>query len=193
MIPKRCTWCAGDTLYTAYHDKEWGVPLHAERRLFEMLILEGAQAGLSWLTILRKRDDYRRAFHDFDPARVARYGARDEARLLANTGIVRNLLKIQAAITNARAYLRLCEEEGSLDRFLWQFVNSVPRQNAWRSLAAIPVRTRESEQLSKVLRGKGFRFVGATICYAYMQSIGMVNDHVVDCFRYREIADLVRK
>ena len=183
----RCTWCATDPLYVAYHDTEWGVPVHDDRRLFEFLVLEGAQAGLSWITILRKRDAYRAAFDDFDPARVARYDARRVAKLLANPGIVRNRLKVASAVTNARAFLAVQEEFGSFARYMWGFVDGRPRQNAWRSLQQIPARTADSDRLSKDLVARGFRFVGSTICYAHMQAVGMVNDHVVDCFRHRAL------
>jgi DNA-3-methyladenine glycosylase I len=187
MDKRRCEWCSDDPLYRAYHDLEWGVPNHDDRRLFEMLILEGAQAGLSWLTILRKRDQYRKAFHGFDAGRIAHYGAGDLERLLSDPGIVRNRLKIEAAITNAQAYLKVLEEFGSLDRFLWRYVDNLPVQNAWRSTSEIPSRTTASDRLSQDLKTRGFKFVGSTICYAFMQAVGMVNDHVVPCFRYREV------
>ncbi len=187
MSRNRCDWCKNDPIYIAYHDQEWGVPLHDDRKLFEMLLLDGAQAGLSWLTILRKRDNYRRAFDGFDPAIIACYGESDINRLLADPGIVRNRLKIQSAITNARAYLRVCENFGSFDRFLWRYVDYQSQQNAWKSLAEIPTHTRTSDLMSKELKQRGFSFVGSTICYAFMQAVGMVNDHVTDCFRYREI------
>jgi DNA-3-methyladenine glycosylase I len=172
----------------AYHDEEWGVPLHDDRGLFEFLILEGAQAGLSWDTILRKRDAYRRAFDNFDPATVARYDARRQARLLANADIVRNRLKIASAISNARALLATQEEFGSFDAYLWRFVNGAPIQNARRGHGDIPVRTAESDAMSKDLKKRGFSFVGTTICYAMMQAVGMVNDHLVTCFRYPQLA-----
>jgi len=184
---RRCEWCTGDPLYTAYHDFEWGVPAHDDQRLFEMLTLEGAQAGLSWLTILRKRERYREAFHSFDAGRIARYGARDLARLLSDPGIVRNRLKIEAAIANARCYLKIGEEFGSLDRFLWRYVDHRPVQNAWRTASEIPSRTEVSDRMSKDLKARGFKFVGSTICYAFMQAVGIVNDHVVPCFRHREV------
>ena len=173
-----------------YHDVEWGVPLHDERRLFEMLILEGAQAGLSWLTVLKKRENYRRAFEGFDPEKVSQYEKEDLERLLAEPGIVRNRLKIQAAITNARAFLEVGDEFGTFDRFIWQFVEYTPRQNHWTKLSDIPATTRESDLMSKELKKRGFTFVGSTICYAHMQSTGMVNDHLVDCFRHQEIMGL---
>jgi DNA-3-methyladenine glycosylase I len=177
----------GDPLYAAYHDEEWGVPSHDERHLFEMLVLEGAQAGLSWSTILRKRETYRRAFAGFDAERVARFAERDVERLLGDPGIVRNRLKVEAAIANARAVLALREEGGSLDALLWSFVGGEPLVGRRRSLAEIPAETDESRAMSKALKRRGFRFVGPTICYALMQAVGLVNDHVVDCFRYREL------
>jgi DNA-3-methyladenine glycosylase I len=180
----RCAWCGTDPLYIAYHDEEWGVPVHDDRHLFEMLTLEGAQAGLSWLTILRKRGNYRRAFHDFDVDRIARYNARDIARLMSDPGIVRNRLKIESTIRNARATLALREEFGSIDAYLWRFVEGKPRRNAWKSLAEIPARTEQSDAMSKELKRRGFNFTGSTICYAFMQAVGMVDDHVTDCFRY---------
>ena len=187
---KRCPWCLGSPEYVRYHDEEWGVPVHDDRVLFEFLILEGAQAGLAWSTILAKRENYRRAFDGFDPARVARYGARDVTRLMADAGIVRNRLKIRAAIENARAALAIAERHGSLDAYLWRFVDGAPLQHRRRSLRQVPARTGVSDALSKDLRGHGFRFVGSTICYAFMQAVGMVNDHLVTCFRHREVASL---
>jgi DNA-3-methyladenine glycosylase I len=183
----RCGWAGSDPLYVAYHDTEWGVPLHDDRRLFEMLVLEGAQAGLSWITILRKRENYREAFHRFDPERVARYTARDVTRLLANPGIVRNRLKVESAISNARAFLNVVEREGTFDEYLWTFVDGRPIQNSWPALGKVPARTAESDAMSRQLRKDDFRFVGSTICYAFMQAVGMVNDHLVDCFRYRAV------
>ena len=183
----RCAWCGSDPLYEAYHDEEWGVPVHDDRRLFEFLILEGAQAGLSWLTVLKKREHYRKAFHGFDFGRVARYTQEDVDRLLADPGIVRNRLKVETAIKNARGTLAIIEEFGSLDAFLWRYVDGAPRQNAWQRLADIPAQTPESERMSKDLKKRGFNFVGATICYAFMQAVGMVNDHTTDCFRHREV------
>lgn len=187
MTKTRCAWAGDDPLYVAYHDAEWGVPVHDDRKLFEFLILEGAQAGLSWLTILRKRENYRRAFAGFDPERVARFGAREVRRLLVDPGIVRNRLKVAGAIRNAQAFLAVQEEFGSFDRFMWQFVGGRPTQNAWRQLQQVPSRTPESDALSKDLRTRGFAFVGSTICYAHMQAVGMVNDHLVNCFRYRQL------
>ena len=183
----RCAWCGVDPLYVAYHDREWGVPQHDERALFEFLILEGAQAGLSWLTILRKRDGYRRAFDDFDAERIARYGESEVARLLNDPGIVRNRLKIAAAIANARATLKVREQFGGLDAYFWRFVDGQPIQNAWRRLEEIPARTPLSDALSRDLKQRGFKFVGSTICYAHMQATGMVNDHLLDCFRHHEL------
>jgi DNA-3-methyladenine glycosylase I len=184
----RCAWvAAADPLYVAYHDDEWGVPVHDDRVLFEFLILEGAQAGLSWLTILRKRENYRRAFARFDPKRVARFGPRDVRRLLADAGLVRNRLKIESAIRNARAFLAVQDEFGSFDRFQWQFVGGRPKRNTWTSVKQVPARTPESDALSQALRQRGFTFVGSTICYAHMQAVGMVNDHTTDCFRYRAV------
>lgn len=183
----RCAWCGTDPLYVAYHDTEWGVPLHDDRALFEFLLLEGAQAGLSWITILRKRDSYRLVFDDFDPERVAAYDERKLASLLANPGIVRNRLKIASAVTNARAWLDLREEFGSVDDWLWKFVDGQPRQNRWRSMSQVPASTSESDALSKALAKRGFKFVGSTICYAFMQAVGMVNDHTTNCFRHGEL------
>jgi len=180
----RCGWAGSDPLYVAYHDEEWGVPEHDERRLFEFLVLEGAQAGLSWLTILKKRESYRKAFAGFDPRRVARFDGRKVATLLADPGIVRNRMKIDAAIRNARAFLEVQREHGTFDAYLWRFVGGTPRRNAWRTLRDVPARTPEAEALSRDLKRRGFGFVGPTICYAFMQATGMVNDHVVSCFRY---------
>lgn len=186
--PLRCAWCGADPFYQAYHDTEWGVPLHDERALFEFLILEGAQAGLSWLTILKKREAYRRAFDAFDAERVARYDEAAVARLLADPGIVRNRLKIAAAITNARATLRLREQFGGLDAYFWRFVDGRPILNAWRDMSQVPTRTTLSDAVASDLKRRGFKFVGSTIVYAHMQATGMVNDHTVDCFRHRELA-----
>jgi len=183
----RCTWAGTDPLYVAYHDNEWGVPVHDDRTLFEFLILEGAQAGLSWSTILRKRDNYRLAFDNFDAAKIAHYDARKVTRLLSNPGIVRNRKKIAAAIQNAQAFLAVQLEFSSFDAYIWQFVGGQPRRNAWKTLKQIPARTFQSEAMSKDLVKRGFRFVGPTICYAFMQAVGMVNDHIVSCFRYQEI------
>lgn len=184
----RCAWCGSDPLYRAYHDAEWGVPLHDERALFEFLTLEGAQAGLSWLTILKKRENYRRAFDHFDVERVARYAEADVARLMADAGIVRNRLKIEAAIANARATLELREQLGGLDAYFWGFVDGRAVVNAWQDIGQVPATTPLSDTISKDLKKRGFKFVGSTIVYAHMQATGMVNDHTVDCFRHRELA-----
>jgi DNA-3-methyladenine glycosylase I len=184
---RRCPWGDSHPLYVPYHDREWGTPLHDDRRFFELLVLEGAQAGLSWLTILKKRDAYRKAFHGFDPRKVARYDAKKVARLLGDDGIIRNRLKIEAAITNARAFLTVQREFGSFDAYVWRFVGGKPIQNRRRSVKEVPARTAESDAMSDELRKRGFRFVGSTICYAFMQAAGMVNDHLVSCFRYREV------
>ena len=183
----RCAW-ARDPLSIDYHDREWGVPLHDDRALFEFLILEGAQAGLSWSTILNKRPAYRAAFHRFDPRKVARYDEAQLAALLANPGIVRNRLKIAAAVRNAKAFLAVQKEFGSFDRYVWQFVGGEPRQNRWRKPSDVPARTAESDAMSKDLQKRGFTFVGSTICYAFMQAVGLVNDHAVNCFRYAQLS-----
>jgi len=184
---KRCPWGESHPLYVSYHDEEWGAPLHDERRLFELLVLEGAQAGLSWLTILKKRQAYRKAFDRFDPRKVARYDARKIARLLADEGIVRNRLKIEAAIANAKAFLDVQREFGSFDAYVWRFVGGRPMENRRETLKEVPPRSAESDAMSDDLRRRGFRFVGSTICYAFMQATGMVNDHLVSCFRHREL------
>ena len=184
----RCTWAPlGKPSYVAYHDRQWGVPEHDDRMLFEMLVLEGAQAGLSWETILNKRDAYRLAFDRFDPRKVARYDGYKVRSLLADAGIVRNRLKIVSAITNARAFLDVQKEFGSFDAFIWRFVGGAPKRNAWTHHREIPARTAESDAMSKELKRRGFKFVGSTICYAYMQACGLVNDHTTGCFRYREV------
>ena len=183
MPRSRCPWASND-LAILYHDKEWGVPSHDDRHLFEFLILEGAQAGLSWDTILRKRENYRAAFSQFDPERVARFDQRKIALLLNDNGIIRNKLKIRSAISNAQAFLKVQKEFGSFDRYIWQFVGSRPRVNSFRSLKQVPARTAESDNMSKDLNQRGFNFVGSTICYAFMQAVGLVNDHLVTCFRY---------
>jgi DNA-3-methyladenine glycosylase I len=185
---KRCAWVTDDPLYLAYHDEEWGVPAHDDRHLFEMLILEGAQAGLSWLTVLRKRESYRRAFAGFDPAVVARFGEAEVAARLADPGIVRNKLKVHSAVRNAAAFLAVQAEHGSFDRFLWTFVGGHPKQNRLRRGGDIPAKTEISDALSKELSRRGFKFVGSTICYAYMQAVGMVNDHLVSCFRHAALS-----
>lgn len=183
----RCVWAGSDPLYQAYHDLEWGVPVHDDRLLFEFLILEGAQAGLSWITILRKREAYRIAFAGFDPAVVAAFDEARQAELLTNAGIVRNRLKIASTISNARAFLAVQAEFGSFDAYLWRFVDGIPIRNAWDSFTQLPASTPLSDALSRDLKKRGFRFVGTTICYAFMQAIGMVNDHTSDCFRWREL------
>lgn len=183
----RCEWACGSDLELEYHDREWGVPTYDERRLFEFLILEGAQAGLSWSTILKKRSGYRAAMADFDPQVLAGFSDQDIAALLANPGLVRNRLKIQAAVNNARAWLEVAATQGGFAAYLWRWVDGTPIHNAWRTLAEIPARTPLSDSLSKDLQRRGFKFVGSTICYAYMQAVGLVNDHLLDCFRHREI------
>ena len=185
--PKRCDWCGGDPLMEAYHDEEWGVPLHDDRRHFEFLVLDGAQAGLSWQTILRKRQNYRQAFAGFDPAKVARFDERDVERLLGDAGIVRNRQKIHSAIANARVFLDLQKEFGRFDDYVWGFVGGAPKVNRWRLMADIPATSPESEAMSRDLERRGMSFVGPTILYAYMQAAGMVNDHVVSCFRHGEV------
>lgn len=190
---KRCTWAdmvAGDPAYLAYHDEEWGVPSHDDRHLFEMLTLEGAQAGLSWSTILKKRDGYRRAFAGFEPSKVARFTPVKVERLMQDPSIVRNRAKIESTVANARGVLALHEEFGSLDAYIWGFVGGGPIKNRWTSLGEIPAETPDSKAMSKDLKSRGFRFVGPTICYAFMQAVGMVNDHEVSCFRYREVGSL---
>jgi DNA-3-methyladenine glycosylase I len=184
---KRCPWTSDDPLMIAYHDREWGVPLHNDRKLFEFLVLEGAQAGLSWSTVLRKRENFRSAFHRFDPSAVARYKEKEVQRLLKNDGIIRNRLKIEAAITNAMMVLEIQEEFGSFDAYMWQFIGSKPVQHKFTRLTEIPATADESDAMSKDLKKRGFKFVGSTICYAFMQAVGMVNDHLMDCFRYREV------
>jgi len=183
-MTNRCGWTGDDPLMTEYHDREWGVPLHDDKTMFEFLVLEGAQAGLSWTTILRKRESYRNAFDGFDFRKIAGYADADVARLLADAGIVRNRQKVASAITNAKAFLQVQEEFGSFDAYQWAFVGGKPIKNAWKSLDGIPATSAESEAMSKDLRARGFKFVGPTIVYAYMQAVGMVNDHMVDCFRY---------
>ena len=189
-MPDRCDWSTTDPLYLDYHDVEWGVPLHDDRQLFELLVLEGAQAGLAWITILRKREGYRSAFDGFDATRVAAYDEADVARLLADPGIVRNRAKIRSTIGNAQAWLRLTEELGRFDGWVWSFVDGEPVQNAWRTMAEIPAETDASRALSRELRRHGFSFVGPTIVYAFMQSAGLVNDHIVTCFRHRQLGGL---
>lgn len=184
--PVRCPWALGD-LYVAYHDREWGVPVHDDRLLFEYLILDGAQAGLSWITILKKRQNYRLAFDGFDPRVVARYSKRKVDALVADAGIVRNRLKIESAVRNAQAFLEVQQEFGTFDAYIWSFVEHSPQQNRWKKITDVPANTPESDAMSKDLKRRGFRFVGSTICYAFMQAAGMVNDHLVSCFRYAEL------
>lgn len=185
----RCEWVGDSEIEIAYHDDEWGRPVHEDRRLFEFLILEGAQAGLSWLTILKKRENYRRALDAFDPQAIAAYDDKKIAALLDNPGIVRNKLKVESTVTNAQAALRVQDEFGSFDAYIWQFVGGTPIQNQWTSLSELPAKTPESKAMSRDLKQRGFKFVGPTICYAFMQAVGMVNDHTVDCFRHAELAD----
>jgi len=187
---KRCPWCLGHDIYVQYHDEDWGVPVHDDRELFEKLILDGAQTGLSWLTILKKRENYRRAYDGFDIARVARYTEKDEQRLLQDEGIVRNRLKVKASILNAKATLAVQKEFGSLDAFLWSFVGGKPIQNKRQGMGDMPARRAESDAMSKALLKRGFKFVGSTICYAFMQAVGMVNDHLVTCPRHKAVAKL---
>jgi DNA-3-methyladenine glycosylase I len=186
-LVKRCAWADRSELEQSYHDHEWGVAVHDDRRLFEFLVLEGAQAGLSWSTILRKRDGYRKAFDNFDARKISQYSDNDVSRLLDNPGIIRNRLKINAAIANAKTFQQVQKQFGSFDRYIWQFVNHTPVQNSWRKMTDIPSSSPESDAMSRDLRKRGFKFVGTTICYAFMQAVGMVNDHVIDCFRYQEI------
>ncbi len=183
----RCQWADSDPLYITYHDTEWGVPVHDDQKIFEFLILEGMQAGLSWITILRKRENFRAAFDNFDPEKVARYDKRKIKKLLADPGIIRNRLKVAAAVTNARVFLKTQEEFGSFDQYIWQFVGGQPIKNKWKAIKQLPGRTKESDKMSEDLKKRGFKFVGSTICYAHMQTTGMVNDHMVHCFRYNEL------
>lgn len=183
----RCPWCLKFEQYIRYHDEEWGVPVHDDRTHFEFLILEGAQAGLSWSTILRKREGYRKNFADFDPTKVARFTQKTIEKILTDPGIIRNKLKVQAAVTNAKCFLRVQKEFGSFDQYIWGFVNGKPIANRWKSTDSVPATTRESDALSKDLQKRGFKFVGSTVIYAHMQACGLVNDHLVDCFRYREV------
>jgi DNA-3-methyladenine glycosylase I len=192
MLTKRCAWVGSDPLMLRYHDREWGVPVHDDRKHFEFLILEGAQAGLSWSTVLRKREGYRRAFSDFDPEKVARYTGKRIQKLLGYPAIIRNRLKVESAVRNARAFLAVQEEFGTFDSYCWRFVDGRSRLNRWKAMSEIPATSRESDAFSKDLKRRGFRFVGSTIIYAHMQAVGMVNDHLVDCFRYREIRRLGR-
>lgn len=183
----RCAWCGDDPLYIRYHDREWGVPVHSDRKLFEFLVLEGAQAGLSWITVLKKRRAYREAFDGFDFNKVARYGERKIQALLKNPGIIRNQLKIRSTVSNARAFIRVRDEFGTFNKYIWSFVDGVPIRNTWKSLQEVPARTDLSDTISKDLKSRGFSFVGSTIMYAHMQATGMVNDHVTDCFRHQEL------
>lgn len=182
-VKNRCAWAASEPIYLDYHDREWGVPVHDDRMLFEMLVLEGAQAGLSWITILRKRENYRKAFANFDPKKIARFDAKKVKTLLKDEGIVRNKLKVESVVSNAKAFLEIQKEFGSFAKYIWQFAPTNPDMRR-RSLKDVPARTEESDRMSHDLKKRGFRFVGSTICYAYMQAVGMVNDHVVDCFRH---------
>jgi DNA-3-methyladenine glycosylase I len=184
---KRCKWATVDKAYTAYHDTEWGVPVHDDNKLFEMLILEGTQAGLSWLTVLKKRENYRKAYNEFDPVKIAQWDQEKIESLLKNSGIIRNRLKLKAAKTNARAFIETAGEFGSFDAFIWSFVGFAPIRNSWKSVREIPSTTLESDRMSRELKKRGFKFTGSTICYAFMQAVGMVNDHVADCFRYKAL------
>ena len=186
-VPKRCGWARNDPLLQEYHDKEWGVPVHDDLKLFEFLILEGAQAGLSWLTILRKREAFRSAFDGFDPRKIAEYSGSDVRHLLTNRSIIRNRLKVKAAITNARQFLAVEKEFGSFDNYVWSFVGGSPIEHRFRSLSAIPTKTRESDAMSSDMRRRGFKFTGSTICYSFMQAVGMVNDHTTNCFRHSQL------
>ena len=186
-LKKRCKWCGDDSLYIKYHDEEWGVPVHDDQKLFEMLILEGAQAGLSWITVLKKRENYRQAFNNFDALKISRYSETKIEKLLQNPGIIRNKLKVKAAVTNAKAFLKVQKEFESFDKYIWQFVDHKPIVNKFEKLSEIPAKTEISDKMSKDLKKRGFKFVGSTICYAFMQACGMVNDHTTDCFRYKEL------
>ncbi|MCG8541656.1 MAG: DNA-3-methyladenine glycosylase I [Clostridia bacterium] len=186
-MKKRCGWSGDDPLYVEYHDKEWGIPVHDDRKHFEFIVLEGAQAGLSWITILRRRENYREAFDNFDPEKVAKYDEEKVEELLRNSGIIRNRRKVESAVVNARAFLKIQEEFGSFDKYIWQFVGGKTIKNSWNNLEEIPPKTVESEALSRDLKKRGFKFVGPTICYSHMQAAGLVNDHLVDCFRYNEV------
>lgn len=186
-MPKRCAWVTADQIYLDYHDNEWGVPEHDDRKLFELLILEGAQAGLSWLTVLKKRENYRKAFDNFNVWKVAQYDENKVAELLSDAGIIRNRLKVASAVTNAKAFLTIQSEYGSFDSYIWRFVGGKPKINSWQTIKDIPAKTAESDAMSKALVKRGFKFVGSTICYAFMQAAGMVNDHTADCFRYVDL------
>lgn len=190
---KRCVWCGENALYQQYHDKEWGVPVHDDNKLFEMLLLEGAQAGLSWITVLKKRERYRSVYDNFDAEKIAHYGKRKQNALLKDPGIIRNRLKVAAFTNNAQVCLELKDQHGSFDHYIWQFVNHQPVINTWRTLKQIPSSTKESDAMSKQLKRDGFKFVGTTICYAFMQAVGMVNDHTTDCFRYKPLCKPERR
>lgn len=189
-MKKRCEWCGDEPIYLDYHDKEWGVPVHDDRQHFEMIILDGAQAGLSWITILKRRETYREAFDNFDVEKVARYSDKKIELLLKDPGIIRNRLKVNSAVTNAKSFLKIQEEFGSFDKYIWQFTGNDTLHNSWKAMNEIPAKTTESDAMSKDLKKRGFSFVGSTICYAYMQAAGMVNDHVTNCFRYKEVKKL---
>jgi DNA-3-methyladenine glycosylase I len=193
LVKTRCAWAEADPLYVQYHDEEWGVPIHDDQKWFEKILLDSAQAGLSWITILRKRENYRQAYDNFDFHKVATYDENSVKKLLKNPGIVRNRRKIEASIHNARAFLEIRQEFGTFDAYIWQFVGGIPKINVWQTLEELPDKTAESEALSKDLRKRGFRFIGPTICYAFMQAGGLVNDHVVECFRYREILEMIQQ
>jgi len=187
---KRCDWSGTEPIYVDYHDKEWGVPVHDDRMHFEMIILDGAQAGLSWITILKRRDSYREAFDNFDAVKVSRYNDKKVEKLLTNPGIIRNRLKVNSAVKNAQAFLKIQKEFGSFDDYIWQFVNHKTIQSKWKKMSELPAKTAESDTMNKDLKKRGFSFVGSTICYAYMQAAGMINDHITNCFRYKEVKEL---
>ncbi len=189
-MKKRCEWCGSEPIYVEYHDDEWGVPVHDDRLHFEMIILEGAQAGLSWITILKRRDSYRDAFYNFDVVKVSKYSAKKIEKLLTNPGIIRNRLKVNATVKNAKSFIKIQEEFGSFDKYIWQFVGNNTIDNKWKKMVDVPAKTKESDAMSKDLKKRGFSFVGSLMCYAYMQAVGMVNDHTVDCFRYKEVKKL---
>ena len=186
-MTKHCDWCGTEEIYVDYHDKDWGVPVHDDRLHFEMIILDGAQAGLSWITILKRRESYRKAFDNFDVLKVSRYSSKKIEKLLTNTGIIRNRLKVNSAVQNARSFLKIQKEFGSFDKYIWQFVNHKTIQNKWKKMSKLPAKTAQSDAMSKDLKKRGFSFVGSTICYAYMQAAGLVNDHTLGCFRYKEV------
>ncbi len=186
-MTKHCDWCGTEEIYVDYHDKDWGVPVHDDRLHFEMIILDGAQAGLSWITILKRRESYRKAFDNFDVLKVSRYSSKKIEKLLTNTSIIRNRLKVNSAVQNARSFLKIQKEFGSFDKYIWQFVNHKTIQNKWKKMSELPAKTAQSDAMSKDLKKRGFSFVGSTICYAYMQAAGLVNDHTLGCFRYKEV------